>query len=91
MLGDLFSRVGFKIRSMMVVSARPLVLFILCLNILSYFVDSITHESCAASRCYNGENVTNNGSNSSICQCYPGWHGDSCQYCGGKIRYNLYA
>ena len=76
---------------MMVVSARPsFVLFILCLNILSYFVvDSLTDELCAASRCYNGENITTN--DTSTCQCYPGWHGDSCQHCGGKIRYNFYA
>ena len=71
---------------MMVVSAR--LSFVLFILFLSYFVvDSLTLESCDASRCYNGENVTNNGS--SICQCHPGWHGDSCQHCGGKIRYSL--
>ena len=78
---------------MMVTSMTPsFVLFVLCLNAISFFiVDSLSLKSCDySSRCYNGELEVNNASSkdSNNCQCYPGWHGDSCQYCGGKMRYS---
>lgn len=77
---------------MMVVYARnSLVLFILCLNVVSFFVaDSLVLRSCNSrvdshSPCYNGVKEIN----SSKCECYPGWYGDVCQYCGGKMRYDI--
>ena len=77
---------------MMVASTTPsFVLLILCLNAVSVFiVDSLSLKSCGSSGCYNGEYEVNNVSSvdSGSCQCYPGWHGDSCQYCGGKMRYS---
>ena len=76
---------------MMVVYIRSsLILFILSIHIASCIVVeslAVTVESCGSSRprCYNGVNETTNGS--SVCHCYPGWRGDSCQHCGGKMRY----
>ena len=74
----------------MVICTRPsLILF---LHIALYIVvESSTVESYGSQsesqspQCYNGVNETINGS--SVCHCYPGWRGDSCQHCGGKIRY----
>lgn len=77
--------------SMMVASASPsLVLFILCPSAVLFFVvDSLSLKSCGSiAQCYNGDyEITDDSSN---CHCHPGWHGDSCEYCGGKMRYSLF-
>lgn len=75
---------------MMVLFAPPSssVLFILCLHIVSFFVvDALILKSCDSPQCFNGDYEINNESSS--CQCHPGWHGGSCQYCGGKMRYSI--
>ncbi|XP_065882352.1 attractin-like protein 1 [Dysidea avara] len=75
---------------MMAVSSCVWVLLVLlCTNVL--FV-SVVDSSCGSSRCYNGElNETwsdMENDTEQTCECFPGWHGDSCQFCGGKLRLN---
>lgn len=58
-----------------------------CHEMLSWFIiaflcviNVISGSKCIESQCVNGMCV--NGT----CQCYDGWQGTNCQFCGGKVR-----
>jgi len=73
---------------MAVASCVWLLLVVLCSDVL---LISAVDSTCGSSQCYNGvlnETLIDEISNEmeQTCECFPGWHGDSCQFCGGKLR-----
>ena len=79
---------GFTEFLMMAVASCPwMLLVVLCTSVL---IISVVDSSCDSSFCYNGHVnetwIDTENKTERTCQCFPGWHGDSCQYCGGKLR-----
>jgi len=75
--------------SMMVVSScASFVLLVFSLIFVSLFdVESLVLKSCNSLQCYNGEEKMDGDLRK--CECHPGWIGNSCERCGGKIRCNI--
>lgn len=57
-------------------------IFVCLVVVYSSVFNVMCSAKCSDVHCTNGECV--NGT----CVCYDGWQGPSCQFCGGKVRYD---